>query len=270
MRINLQKKIILISLLFYSINNLTKQILMNIVIPSYNNEKWCKKNIESTLNQDYDNFHIYFIDDCSSDKTFEIVKETVEKSGLKNKCSLVKNGKNYGALHNFYHVIHNCDDQSIIVQLDGDDWLADKDVLNNLNKIYNSKDIWLTYGQFRLYPDNSIGWCKPLSNKIIKNNAIRKSPWVTSHLRTFKAKLFKAIKLEDLLYKGAFYTMAPDLAMMFPMIEMAGERIYCFEKVLYIYNNSNPLSEHRIKHQLQKNLATYIRKQKPYKRLSNL
>ena len=270
MYINLQKKVMMLGLSFYFIHNDAKELLMNIIIPSYNNEKWCKKNIESALSQDYDNFKIYFIDDCSSDKTFEIVRDIVEKSGLKNKCVLIKNNQNYGALHNFYHVIHGCDDQSIIVQLDGDDWLAHKNVLKELHKIYNSNNIWLTYGQFKLYPDNIVGWCKPLSDKIIKNNTIRKAPWVTSHLRTFKAKLFKGIKLEDLLYEGKFYSMAPDLAMMFPMIEMAGEHIYCFREVLYIYNNSNPLSEHRVKHELQKKLASFIRKQKTYKRLDRL
>ena len=38
-----------------------------IVIPSYKNEKWCIKNIESTIYQSYDNYRVIFTDDCSPD-----------------------------------------------------------------------------------------------------------------------------------------------------------------------------------------------------------
>ena len=251
-------------------SNTAKQLLMNIVIPSYNNEKWCKKNIESALNQDYENFKIYFIDDCSSDKTFEAVTKIVEKSGLKHKCVLIKNDKNYGALHNFYHVIHECDDQSIIVQLDGDDWLAHRNVLNELNKIYNSKNIWLTYGQYEIYPTKKMGYCKPFSRLIIKENSFRSVSWRSSHLRTFKAGLFKAIKKEDLLYNSKFFPFAPDMAIMFPMLEMAQERCYCFDKILYIYNRTNPISEDKVDLKKQQYFDAFIRNKKRYNRLASL
>ncbi len=49
---------------------------------------------------------------------------------------------------------------------------------------------------------------------------------MTSALRTFKYKLWKNIKEEDLKNReGKFYEAAWDLAFMFPMFEMAGEKI---------------------------------------------
>ena len=45
-----------------------------------------------------------------------------------------------------------------------------------------------------------------------------------THLRTFYAWLFKKINLEDLLLDGEFFKMTGDQAILYPMIEMAGER----------------------------------------------
>jgi SAM-dependent methyltransferase len=36
-----------------------------IVIPSYKNEKWCETNINSAIMQNYENYRIIFVDDCS-------------------------------------------------------------------------------------------------------------------------------------------------------------------------------------------------------------
>ena len=61
--------------------------------------------------------------------------------------------------------------------------------------------------------------------------------------------------------------MIPDLATMFPMIEMAGERHQCIPDIIYIYNQDNPLSEHHLNRQLQINLFDDFKKKKPYNRL---
>jgi len=62
-----------------------------IVIPSYNNEKWVETNIESILEQEYDNFEVFYIDDCSTDNTLQKVK-TLTKNN--KKWNIVSNEKN--------------------------------------------------------------------------------------------------------------------------------------------------------------------------------
>src|SRR5437868_2077214 len=37
-----------------------------VIIPSYNNVQWCVKNIESVLTQNYSNYRVIYIDDCST------------------------------------------------------------------------------------------------------------------------------------------------------------------------------------------------------------
>ena len=48
---------------------------VSIVLPSYNGERFIRESIESVIAQDYDNWELIIIDDCSSDSTPEICEE---------------------------------------------------------------------------------------------------------------------------------------------------------------------------------------------------
>ncbi|HJZ24268.1 MAG TPA: glycosyltransferase family 2 protein [Candidatus Babeliales bacterium] len=238
-----------------------------IVIPSYNNQKWYARNLQSVLSQDYPHFRAIYTDDCSPDNTGKLVEAYLELNDPHNTVTLVKNKVRRGALHNLYTMIHSCDDDEIIVTLDGDDWFPDEDVLTRLNTVYSSREIWLTYGQFQLHPSGIRGWASPMPDYIVENNAFRDFQHLPTHLRTFYAWLFKKIKLEDLLHLGVFYPMTWDMAMMFPMIEMASERHQFIPEIMYTYNDENTISDHHVSRQLQAHLAQIIKKKNRYKRL---
>lgn len=237
-----------------------------IVIPSYNNKKWYERNLQSVLSQNYPHFRVIYTDDCSPDETGNLVEAYLASHDFDEKVSLIKNNTRCGALHNLYTMIHNCDDNDIIVTLDGDDWLPDNDVLTRLNEAY-ANEVWLTYGQFELHPSHIKGWASAMPDYIVENNAFRDFQHLPTHLRTFYAWLFKKIKLEDLLYSGSFYQMTWDMAMMFPMIEMAAERHQFISEIMYIYNEENTISDHYVSRQLQAHLAQVIKKKNRYKRL---
>ena len=250
-------------------NNIIADNIKNfvIVIPSYNNEKWCKQNLQSVLSQNYSHFRVIYTDDCSSDGTSDLVEEYLAQNDPDNKVCFIKNSVRQGALHNLYTMIHMTNDDDIIVTLDGDDWFPDKDVLTRLNAIYSSGEIWLTYGQFQMHPSRARGWASPMPDHIIKNNAFRDFQHLPTHLRTFYSWLFKQIKLEDLFYQETFYPMTWDMAIMYPMIEMAGERHKFVPEIMYIYNEGNIISDHCVNKPLQAHLAHIIRKKDRYKRL---
>ena len=239
-----------------------------VIIPSYNNARWVEKNLTSVFNQEYENYKVIYIDDCSTDSTYELAKQITEKNNKQQRTMVIHNTERCGALANLYTLIHECDDKSIIVTVDGDDWLPHDQVLAYLNKVYTEKDVWMTYGQFIEYPSNVIGYeyCLPLPQKVINENLFRKIDQLpVSHLRTFYAWLFKAIKLQDMLFQGNFYSMAWDKATMAPIIEMSGHRFYRVPEVLYVYNNSNPINDHRVNEKLQHFLGGYILSLPPYK-----
>lgn len=245
-----------------------KEKLMVIVTPSYNNKAWWEWNLRSLIDQNYTNYYILITDDCSPDGTGTEIENYILKNNLSKKVILHKNKERFGALHNLYTMIHTCPNEAVIVTVDGDDALPDSEVLNRLNKIYSSQDVWLTYGQFIEHPSGIRGWCSPMPDEVVKNNTFREYCNLPSHLRTFYAWLFKSVKLEDMLYFGDFYSMTWDYVMMLPMIEMAAERHLCIQDcIMYVYNNANTISDHRISRQLQAYLAQVIRTKKRYTRL---
>lgn len=56
-----------------------KKPKISVVMPAYNAEKYIAEAIESILNQTYKNFEFIIVDDCSSDRTPEIIKRYAKK-----------------------------------------------------------------------------------------------------------------------------------------------------------------------------------------------
>jgi glycosyltransferase involved in cell wall biosynthesis len=239
-----------------------------VIIPSYNNGQWYERNLSSVVAQDYHNFRVIYVDDCSSDRTGELVEQFIAGRSSGSLIHLIRNHLRVGALQNLYDTIHLCDDEEIVILLDGDDWLAHSAVLKKINEAYANPDCWMTYGQYRSWPDDTIGISKEIPSDVIYTNAFRENEWCSSHLRSFYAWLFKLIRAEDLLGPGgAFYDMAWDQAIMFPMLEMSGHRAKFISEVLYIYNAANPISDYKVDRQLQRSLEAAIRLKKRYDRL---
>jgi len=241
-----------------------------VVVPSYNNEQWYRKNLDSILSQHYDNYRVIYINDCSKDNTGALVDAHLATRDHKRRVQVIHNEVNRGALYNIYHAVHACEDHEIIVTLDGDDWFKDRFVLQKVNRAYQDPNVWLTYGQFESYPSGKIGFCKSLSRRIIEQEAYRAADWVTSHLRTFYAKLFKQIKLKDFIHDGELFCVTWDMAFMFPMLEMAKGRVKCIQDVLYVYNEANPINDYKTKLLRQLQYDKYIRSMPKYAPLDNL
>lgn len=243
-----------------------------IVIASYNNLSWCKKNLLSVVTQHYNNYHILYVDDASCDGTGAAVELLIQAIGIQDKITLIRNQTRKGALENQYHAIHSCDDKDIILMLDGDDRLLDQEVLAYINKQYTDDEaLWLTYGQYLEYPSLKPGICCPISDDIVRHNLFRKFRYVASHVRTFYAGLFKHIKKEDLCDdQGSFFTVTGDLAAMMPMLEMARGHFKFISKPLYEYNTTNPLNDYKVALQKQHSVEHIIRSRKPYERIINL
>lgn len=242
-----------------------------IIIASYNNQRYCVNNLKSVLEQDYPSYQVVYIDDCSSDKTDATVLDYLNSVGKRDKVTFIRNNERRGAAYNYYNAIHQyAKNDDVVVILDGDDELAHSQVLRKLNSVYHSplKDVWLTYGQFKEKTSNSVGFCREYPKNIMDSNSYRDFQDIPSHLKTFKAWLFKKIKKEDFFYKGRFMPMTWDMAAMLPMMEMAGEHHHSFiPEVLYIYNDVNPNSDHRVGRNLQREIDHYLRKKPRYQKL---
>ena len=235
-----------------------------IVVPSYNNIDWFHKNINSIIKQKYPNMRTIYIDDCSPDGTGPAVQKFVKKKKLKN-FTFIQNTTRVGALANHYKSLQLCNDTDIVVHLDGDDWFAHSQVLKRINHEYTTKNVWLTYGQFRNWPTKKIGWCKEIPQEIINKNQFREFGFCSAQLRTFYAWLGKKIHINDLYDSNEnFYTVAGDTALMFPMLERSASKFAFINDVLYIRNIKTPINDYKIHQKEQERITRKIRKKKKY------
>lgn len=246
-----------------------KQKRIVIITASYKNAEWYLWNLESVVEQNYENWHLIYVDDCSPDGTGQLVEEYIRMRDLSANVTLIHNETRKKALANLYTAIHMCKPDDIIVLLDGDDRFAHRNVLKEVNRMYTEHDVWLTYGQFRRFPDGTMGWCCPMPEEIIENNAFREFPTPPSHLRTFYAGLFHKIKREDLMYNGDFYPITYDLAIMYPMIEMARDHFMFCSIPMLEYNVANPINDHKVNYDLQLECDRLIRAGKRYDKINS-
>ena len=237
-----------------------------IVIPSYNNKNYCEKNILSALNQNYQDFRILYTDDCSTDGTADEVQKIIDQNDLEHKVKLIRNSSRLGAMCNMYNMVHSCDNLEIIVVLDGDDWLAHPDVLTRLSKEYD-KGVWITYGQFRESVSGALGCSRPIPKHIIDSRLYRRFQWCSSHVRTYYAGLFKHINIKDMKFCDEWLQMSSDLAAMFPMLEMAGQKQSFIPDVLYMYNTASPINDSKVNLRLQQGLERKLRAMPVYQKL---
>lgn len=68
---------------------------VSIIIPSYNSEKHISKCLDTIFSQTHDDLEVILVDDCSTDKSYDIMKSYKEKEPRRLK--LVRNPENKGA-----------------------------------------------------------------------------------------------------------------------------------------------------------------------------
>lgn len=238
--------------------------MINIVTTVYNAENYLHKCIGSIMGQSITDFKCYLTDDLSTDNSVAVIKDLIKDD---NRFILIENTSKMYQPGNYDQVIRgneNINDDDIIIEVDGDDWLPNTNVLKRVKEVYEDENVWIANGSFN-YSDGRKGFTSPPNN--ISN--IRREPFTASHLRTWRAFLWRNIKQEDLKDEtGTYWRIAGDLAFMFPMIEMAGEEHYKFmEEINYIYNDENPINDHKVNLPLVAATDAKLRNKQPYQKL---
>ena len=235
-----------------------------VVTTLYNAEDYVERCIGSIMGQNYQNFKCYITNDLSTDNSLNIVKDMIKDD---ERFVLIDNETKMYQPGNYDQIIRDnneIDDNDIIVEVDGDDWLPDSKVFDRVANLYVDDSVWIANGKFR-YVNGGIGFAAPPNNI----STIRQETFTASHLRTWRAFLWRKIKVEDLKDEnGVYWKTAGDLAFMFPMLEMAGEEHYRFmTDVNYIYNEINPLNDHKVNMNSVNEVVVKIRNKEPYKKI---
>lgn len=164
---------------------------VDILLASYNGEKYIKQQIESILNQTYQNVRVIISDDCSQDGTRQILKEYEQNEKVK----IFYQEENLGYVKNFEFLLKQVESNFYMLSDQDDVWKKEKvekevtklkeenlslvfsdlevvdENLNTIIKSYNTdrhfnKKIQKCLGSYKLqYLYNVITGCTILSKK---------------------------------------------------------------------------------------------------------
>lgn len=120
--------------------------IVSIVIPVYNSEKTLSKCLDSLINQTYKDIEIICVNDCSKDKSLQVLQEYVSKDSRIIIVNHTENKNAGGARNSGIKVAKG----SYICFVDNDDWIVEDGIeilVNNSNEL-NSDIVaadWITY-----------------------------------------------------------------------------------------------------------------------------
>jgi glycosyltransferase involved in cell wall biosynthesis len=274
---------------------------IKVIIPFYNPGDFIEPCISSVLTQDYNNYEVLFIDDASTDGSYEKIPACIIETLEDNKTPKLDSNGNViilekhplledtkclsvqawrgniraTALPNIHNgIMHFCKDpDDIVVLVDGDDHLLSQNVLSFINDFYNEHDCWMMYGSSR-WTDGRPCCSSPYPELEFKN--LRAAPFRVSHIRSFRAGLYHKIGEQDQEYScmkdknGEWFKSCYDVCMFMPMLEMAGfDKVKHNPKALYVYNRDNPISDDRVDQSLQTSIHMEILKRPHFKQINN-
>lgn len=250
---------------------------IKVIVPFHNPGDFFDLCINSILTQDFEGFDILFIDDASTDGSYDKIPACtykVDENGqtikdeenrliiderhplLENtKCDVInawRASERMTALPNIHNGIVNfCESpEDIIFILYGDDWLPGKKTLQRVWEEYQNGDCLMTYGSAKL-SDGKRSYSSSYSEKEFRHLRLvtPKFSWPL----TFKKKLYDELLKKDKKYenfidsRGEWFTCCSNYALAYPLMELAGHsHVKHISEIIYIYNTDNPLNSERV------------------------
>ena len=125
-----------------------QQILISIILPTFNHAKFLKKAIESVINQSYINWELIIIDNNSTDETSEIVSSYSDRRIIYSK---IHNNGVIAASRNLGIRLSN---GSWIAFIDSDDWWTNNKLSKSVEYINTNKFDLIYHDLFLVYKSN--------------------------------------------------------------------------------------------------------------------
>ena len=108
---------------------------IDILMATYNGERYLKEQIESILKQTYSNFRLIISDDCSTDSTRNILEEYHQKD---NRIEIYYQDKNLGYIKNFEFLLNKVENNFYMLADQDDIWISDK-IEKSMKKLEQEK-----------------------------------------------------------------------------------------------------------------------------------
>ncbi|MGA1868147.1 MAG: glycosyltransferase [bacterium] len=233
----------------YYTQEITSDCHFYIVSSVWNGGEIVLKCLHSVYQQNYPKYLIkhILVDDNSTDDTDTMIRQWM-KENPDNCVEYINRAQRMGGTFNNIECMKNAPEGSIIIELNGDDWLPDNEVLSFFNHVYNDENIWITYNT-PICVDGTIDTkYKSFDKKTIETNNFRNHPqWFSGHLHTFRQKLFQKLDLTCMLdpLNGKYWENADDQALYYPLFEMAGSHCVHINRITCVYNLRDESDQYR-------------------------
>jgi len=214
-----------------------KETQFVFLIPAYNCRDEISQTLFSILAQSYKNWRVILIDDVSTDNTLAVAKRLIGRKLFREKFKFIRRDEKYGEVRNTVEELANIKDEEVVVRLDAGDWLTENDCLYMLNEIYKEYDAAVCWTAHR-WAYTTYGISSQLS--LEPNQSIYDHPWVTSHLKTFRAEALKKVNKKNFFDdEGNWIMIACDQAVFLPMMHLAIKEklpLVFLPRICYHYN----------------------------------
>jgi glycosyltransferase involved in cell wall biosynthesis len=227
---------------------------LEIIVPFYNASQYLRKCIESIASQNYENYHLWLINDASTDNSGDAVAvDALTEFDMWKKTTSIFNEDRVGALENQIKNIKRIKDKdSIVVLIDGDDALAnDPNIFKRINREYHN-GAKMTYGSIWSMADNIPLVAQEYPKHVFEEKSFRdyRFPWnfPYTHLRTFSLGLFNMCDDSDFRDRdGAYFKAGGDGSLFYSLIEKCRpDEVRAIRDILYIYNDKNPINDYKV------------------------
>ena len=140
--------------------------MISVVVPAYNHENFIVQCLTSVVDQTYDAIEIVVVDDCSTDMTFEMARDFLERHKPRfRKISLMRNAANSGAHVSLNRGIAACSGDFLSLMNSDDEYTPDR-LTTIVLKMRDENAAFAFSGVATIGPDGAPYWDDPLCHHI--------------------------------------------------------------------------------------------------------
>lgn len=205
---------------------------ISIIVPIYGVEKYINNHIKSLLRQEYKDLEFIFVNDCSKDKSIEILNEYLPCFDDANyKVKIINHSSNRGlAAARLTGLLHSTGDY--VWFIDSDDWIDSQStlILSKIIREYTPDIVQFSHIE------------KTIKGDIKRKNygaTYEKLLWLRTYPCIWRNIFRRNFLIENEIYPIEGINFAEDFVMTSRAFSVATNIIVIPEAFLYYYNNMN-------------------------------
>lgn len=120
---------------------------IQVLLATYNGDKYLEEFLESLLKQTYNHFELLVQDDCSLDNTVKILNKY---SCVFKEMKICKNNRNLGYYNNFHELLKQADGDIVFLADQDDVWIPEK-IQRAIDILLKNDEVILYYSELDLH-----------------------------------------------------------------------------------------------------------------------